>query len=131
MFAKLDRVYLQDANWKCFQFHTYLEIENLKRLEDISVDIYLNDFDLRLHKRRECVWNLPDAIVMCRLLKSCDLGDIHFRMAFMCISAFESVQTILKCFFFFAESSHLLPRDSLKVEHDAFFGSSLVVGLNF
>ena len=42
---------------------------------------YLSDFDLRVFKLRECDIELPDAILTCRLLKSCSLSQVHFQLA--------------------------------------------------
>jgi len=122
IFEKLDRVYLQDVNWKCF--HTYLDFENFKRAKTSTVDEYLSEFDLRLHKLKECKVDLPDAIVACRLLKSCDLSDVHFQMALSTCDTltFENMRKTLKRLF--AENNHLLTGDSVKIENDAFYGNS-------
>ena len=79
LIAKLDRVFLQDKNWKCF--HTYLAFENYRRPKDCSIDEYLSEFDLRHYKLKECKVELPDAVVACRLLKSCGISDMHLQLA--------------------------------------------------
>ena len=96
---KLDRVFLQDSNWKCF--HTYLAFENFRRSNDCSIDEYLSEFDLRHYKLKECGVNLPDAIVACRLLKSCGLTDLNFQLALSTTSSmtFEDMRSTLKKLF--------------------------------
>ena len=79
LMSRLDRVFLQDKNWKCF--NVYMEFENYKREPDASIDVYLSEFDRRHHKLRECDVKLPEAILACRLLKSCNLSDMYFQLA--------------------------------------------------
>ena len=52
IFANLDRVFLQDETCKCF--HTYLNFENYKHPKNCSIDEYLSENDLRLHKLKKC-----------------------------------------------------------------------------
>ena len=133
LLIRLDRVFLQDANWKCF--NTYLAFENYHRAKNCSIDEYLSEFDLRHYKLKECGVNLPDAVVACRLLKSCGLSDMHFQLALSTTTqmTFENMRSTLKKLF--AESGHLLNdksglnSDVIKVEKvesdvaDAFYGN--------
>jgi hypothetical protein len=131
LFLKLDRVFLQDPNWKCF--NTYLAFENYNRPKDCSIDEYLSEFDSRHHKLKECKVILPDAVVACRLLKSCNLLDMHFQLALSTTRkmTFEDMRATLKKLF--AESSHLLTAgsdSSVKVEQyvmptDALYSSNV------
>ena len=52
LFENLDRVFLQDENWKCF--NAYLAFENLNKSEDKTIDKYLSEFHLKHHKLKEC-----------------------------------------------------------------------------
>ena len=63
--AKLDCVFLQDKNWRCFD--NYLAIENCKRTDDQSIDD-LSEFDRRHFKLKECEVVIHDAVLACRLL---------------------------------------------------------------
>ena len=103
---KLDRVFLQDPNWKTF--NTYLDFENYRRPKDCSIDDYLSEFDLRYYKLKECEVNLPDAVIACRLLKSCGLSDMHFQLALSTVPdmTFENMRNTLKKLF--AENSKML-----------------------
>lgn len=132
LIEKLDRVFLQDENWKCF--HTYLAFENYRRPEKCNIDSYLSEFDLRHYKLKECKVNLPDAVVACRLLKSCGLSDMHFQLALSTTSTmtFEEMRKTLKKLF--AENGHLLTgeydasREDVKVDpvfnKEAFYSTS-------
>ena len=137
LLEKLDRVYLQDANWKCF--NTYLSFESYRRPEKCSIDEYLSEFDLRHYKLKECGVTLPDAVIACRLLKSCGLSDMHFQLALSTTAkmTFENMRATLKKLF--AESGHLLTSSegtfdvcssaTVKVEapsadHDVLYGTS-------
>ena len=106
LIEKLDRVFMQDANWKCF--HTYLSFENYRRKKDCSIDEYLSEFDLRHYKLKECGVELPDAVIACRLLKSCGLNDLHFQLALSTTPkmTFEEMRNTLKKLF--AENSHMV-----------------------
>ena len=109
LLTKLDRVFLQDKNWKCF--NTYLAFENYRREEKCTIDEYLSEFDLRHYKLKECGVNLPDAVIACRLLKSCGLSDMHFQLALSTTvdMTFENMRATLKKLF--AESGHMLTSD--------------------
>jgi hypothetical protein len=132
LFDKLDRVFEQDENWKCF--NTYLAFENYRRSKECSIDEYLSEFDLRHHKLRECKVVLPDAVIACRLLKSCGLSDVNFQLALSTTPkmTFEDMRTTLKKLF--TESGHLLTGEAacsgenVKVEpvleNEAFYGGS-------
>ena len=89
---KLDRVFLQDTNWKCFNY--YLAFENYRR----PIDEYLYEFDSRLFRLRKCQVNLPDAVISCRLLKNCNLTDMHFELALYTMThmSFEGMRSTLK-----------------------------------
>ena len=76
---KLDRVFMQDENWR--YFNNYLAFENYRRAEGDSIDQYLSEFDKRDYKLKECGVQLPDAVVACRLIKSCNLSEVHFQLA--------------------------------------------------
>ena len=106
LLAKLDRVFLQDANWKCF--NAYLAFENYRREETTSMENFLSEFDRRYHKLKECKVELPDAVVACRLIKSCNLSDIHFQLALSTTPqmTFEDMRTTLKKLF--AENGQML-----------------------
>jgi len=99
LMAKLDRVFLQDPNWKCF--NAYLAFENLRRDPNSSIDDYLSEFDSRYHKLKECDVSLPDAVVACRLLKSCNLSDVYFQLALSTTTqmTFEAMRATLKKLF--------------------------------
>ena len=96
---KLDRVFLQDENWRCF--NSYLSFENYKRSSDTSISDYLSEFDRRHYKLKECKVELPDAVVACRLLKSCNLSDVHFQLALSTTPkmTFENMRATLKKLF--------------------------------
>ena len=95
----LERVFGQDENWKCF--NTYLAFENYHRAKNISIDEYLSEFDMRLYKLEACKVQLPDAVVACRLLKSCALSDMHFQLALSTVPnmTFEDMRCTLKKLF--------------------------------
>ena len=99
LLAKLDRVFAQDKNWKCF--NAYLAFEDYRREPEVSIDDYLCEFDRRYHKLTECDVKLPSAIIACRLLKSCNLSDVHFQLALSTTSemSFESMRATLKKLF--------------------------------
>lgn len=100
----------------------------------MSIDEYLSEFDLRHHKLKECKVVLPDAVIACRLLKSCGLSDVHFQLALSTTPkmTFEDMRATLKKLF--AESGHLLTGEAagspeiVKVEpvleNEALYGSS-------
>lgn len=128
---KLDRVFLQDANWKCF--NTYLAFENYRRPKDSSIDAYLSEFDLRHYKLKECGVTLPDAVVACRLLKSCGLSDMHFQLALSTTAkmTFEHMRCTLKKLF--SENKHLLSSEtsseiSESVKVEPIFASHVLYG---
>ena len=76
---KLDRVFLQDENWRCF--NAYLAFENCRRDSATSIDEFLSEFDQRNFKLKSCGVNLPEPVLACRLLKSSNLSDVHFQLA--------------------------------------------------
>ena len=96
---KLDRVFLQDANWKCF--NAYLSFENLKKKPDQSVDEFLSEFDLHHYRLKDCGVSLPEAIVACRLIKSCNLSDVNFKLCLSTVPkmTFEDMRSTLKKIF--------------------------------
>ena len=106
LLKKLDRVFMQDENWKCF--NTYLAFENYRREEGTSMEDFLSEFDRRYHKLRECKVELPDAIVACRLIKSCNLTEMHFQLALSTTPkmTFEDMRCTLKKLF--AENGKML-----------------------
>ena len=53
LLKKLDRVFMQDENWKCF--NTYLAFQSYRREEGTSMEDFLSKFDRRSHKLRECM----------------------------------------------------------------------------
>ena len=93
---KLDRVFKQDENLRCF--NNYLAFENYRRDKSENIDQYLSEFDRRHYKLRECGATLPDAVVACRLLKSCNLSDMHFQLALSTTPkmTFEDMRCTLK-----------------------------------
>ena len=99
LMEKLDRVFLQDINWKCF--NSYLAFENYRRGPETPIDEYLSEFDRRYHKLKECDVTLPDAIIACRLLKSCSLSDVHFQLALSTTKnmTFDDMRSTLKKLF--------------------------------
>ena len=123
VFEKLDRVYALDENWKCF--HTYLNFENYSRPKECSVDEYLSEFDKRYYKLKECKVTLPDAIIACRLLKSCNLSDVHFQLALSTTPSltFDNMRTTLKKLF--SEKGQILTveasGETVKIENEAFY----------
>ena len=106
LIERLDRVFLQDKNWKCF--NAYLEFENLRKSDDQTVDEFLSDFDLKHYKLKECGVTLPDAVVACRLVKSCNLNEVHFQLALSTVSqmTFESMRNTLKKLFIDTKNSN-------------------------
>jgi len=124
--AKLDRVFALDKNWKCF--HAYLNFENLSRGSECSVDEYLSEFDRRYHKLKECEVTLPDAVLACRLLKSCALSDVHFQLALSttAVLTFENMRATLKKLFTDSSPSKTegASHAVVKVENDVFYGRS-------
>ena len=125
LIAKLDRVFARDKNWKCF--YAYLELENYSRGSDCSVDDYLSHFDLLYHKLKSCEVELPDAVLACRLLKSCALDDVHFKLALSTTSTltFENMRKTLKTLFTDSKVSGNSEVQSthIKVENEAYYGS--------
>ena len=121
LLKKLDRVFLQDENWKCF--NNYLAFENYRRDESISIDNFLSEFDRRHHKLKECGVELPDAVVACRLIKSCNLSEMHFQLALSTTPkmTFEDMRNTLKKLF--AECGNKIacvtnnPNTTVKVEN--------------
>ena len=121
LLKKLDRVFLQDENWKCF--NNYLAFENYRRDESISIDNFLSEFDLRHYKLKECGVELPDAVVACRLIKSCNLSEMHFQLALSTTPkmTFEDMRNTLKKLF--AECGNKIacvtnnPNTTVKVEN--------------
>ena len=51
LLEKLDRIFMQDENWKCF--NAYLDFENLRKSSDQSVDEFLSEFDLKHYKLKD------------------------------------------------------------------------------
>ena len=96
---KLDRVFLQDENWRCF--NAYLAFENCRRDSDTSIDEFLSEFDQRNFKLKSCGVNLPEPVLACRLLKSSNLSDVHFQLALSTTTAmtFEEMRKTLKRLF--------------------------------
>ena len=68
---------------------------------EISIDEFLSEFDQRHYKLKECGVVLPDAVLTCRLLKSCNLSDVHFQLALSTTSSmtFENMGKTLKRLF--------------------------------
>ena len=99
LLEKLDRVFLQDANWRCF--NNYLAFENCRREDETSIDKFLSEFDQRHYRLKESGVDLPDAVLACRLLKSCNLSDVHFQLALSTTPAmtFENMRKTLKRLF--------------------------------
>ena len=99
LLRKLDRIFLQDENWRVF--NNYLAFESYRRSEEESIDQFLSEFDQRCHKLKECGATLPDAVVACRLIKSCNLSEMHFQLALSTTSemTFENMRTTLKRLF--------------------------------
>ena len=126
LIEKLDRVFLQDPNWKCF--HAYLALESYRRPNDCSIDEYLSEFDRRYHKLKECKVSLPDAVVACRLLKSCNLSEMHFQLALSTTTnmTLDDMRATLKKLF--AETSSSIDGDrdvAVKVESsDTYYATS-------
>ena len=131
LMEKLDRVFLQDINWKCF--NSYLAFENYRRGPETPIDEYLSEFDRRYHKLKECDVTLPDAIIACRLLKSCSLSDVHFQLALSTTMkmTFDDMRSTLKKLFTdigaraITNSGECSSVATIKSEpNDAFYGRS-------
>ena len=101
---------MQDENWRCF--NNYLAFENYRRCENENIDQYLSEFDRRHYKLKECGVNLPDAVVACRLIKSCNLSEMHFQLALSTTPkmSFEDMRNTLKRLF--AESGNNISSNS-------------------
>ena len=99
LLSKLDRIFMQDENWKCF--NAYLDFENLRKSSDQSVDEFLSEFDLKHYRLKECGVTLPDAIIACRLIKSCNLSEVHFKLCLSTVPkmTFEDMRRTLKKIF--------------------------------
>ena len=99
IFTKLDRIFQQDENWRCF--NAYLSFETFRKTEKQSMDEFLSEFDMRHFKLKECGVKLPDAIVACRLIKSCNLGEMQFQLALSTVPnmTFEDMRMTLKKLF--------------------------------
>ena len=69
---RLDSVFLQDANWRCFD--RYLAFEDCRRDSDTSIDVFLSEFDKRYFKLKEGGVVLPEPVLAFRLLKSANLS---------------------------------------------------------
>ena len=65
------------------------------------MDDILSEFDLRHFKLKECNVNLPDAIVACRLIKSCNFNEVQFQLALLTViqMTFEEMHKTLKKLF--------------------------------
>ena len=99
MLLKLDRIFLQDENWRCF--NAYLAFENCRRDDNTSIDEFLSEFDQKNFKLKECDVNLPEPVLACRLLKSANLSKVHFQLALSTTTAmtFEDMRKTLKRLF--------------------------------
>ena len=97
--VKLDRVFLQDKNRRCF--NNYLAFENCKRSDDQSIGDFLSEFDRRHFKLKECEVVIHDAVLACRLLKSCNLNNVLFQLALSTTKemTFENMRATLKRLF--------------------------------
>ena len=110
LLEKLDRVFLQDKNWRCF--NNYLAFENCRREDGNSIEEFLSEFDQRHYKLKESEVELPDAVLACRLLKSCNLSDVHFQLALSTtpVMTFENMRNTLKRLF--ANGSMACPKNT-------------------
>ena len=63
------------------KLNNYLAFENCKRSDDQSIDDFLSEFDRRHFKLKEREVVIHDAVLACRLLKSCNLNDVEFQLA--------------------------------------------------
>ena len=80
IFKNLDKVYMQEKDWR--KFHVHLNLKKYKRAGGRGVHKCVDVFDLRVFKNKECVIELPDAILPCRLLKNCSLMEVCFQLPF-------------------------------------------------
>lgn len=121
LISKLDRVFLQDENWRCF--NNYLAFENYRRDSEVKIDQYLSEFDRRHYKLKECGVDLPDAVVACRLIKSCNLSEVHFQLALSTTPTmtFENMRNTLKKLF--AECGNNLNTTNRNIVVEASAGS--------
>ena len=99
MTAKLYHVFPQNKNWRCF--NKYLAFENCKHSDDQSIDDFLSEFDRRHFKLKECEVVIHDAVLACRLLKSCYLNNVLFQLALSTTKemTFENVRATLERLF--------------------------------
>ena len=99
LLTRLDRVFLQDKNWR--SANAYLDFENCRRDSDTPIDKFLSDFDKKYFKLKECEVVLPDPVLACRLLKSANLSDVHFQLALSTVGEMklENMRKTLKRLF--------------------------------
>ena len=79
LLQKLDTVFMLDKNRQAFV--AYSEFEMFKRPAEMTIPDYLVEFDRRYYKFKKHGMELPDQVLAFRLLKSCDVSDIHFQLA--------------------------------------------------
>ena len=136
LMTRLDRVFSEDKNRKCF--NADLAFEEYRREPDVAKDDYLCEFDRRYHKLTECDVKLPSAIIACRLLKSCNLSDVHFQLALSTTTQidFESMRATLKKLFtdiggraIVGNNSESTPAEIELEPTDTFYGSGAGVGV--
>lgn len=117
LIKKLDRIFLQDENWRVF--NNYLQFENYLRGDNESIDQYLSEFDRRYFKLKDCGVEMPDAVVACRLIKSCNLNEMHFKLALSTTTemTFENMRTTLKRLFVESGNSIMTESSSSQQVH--------------
>ena len=79
LLEKLDGVFMLDKNRQAFM--AYSDFERFKRPAEMSIPEYLIEFDRKYYKFKRHGMELPDQVLAFRLLKSCDISDIHFQLA--------------------------------------------------
>ncbi len=59
----------------------YSDFEMFKRPDDMTIPDYMVEFHRRYYKFKKHGMELPDQVLAFRLLKSCNMSDIHFQLA--------------------------------------------------
>ena len=95
--------------------------ENYHRPSDCTLENFLSEFDLHHYQLKECGVSLPDAVIACRLMKSCNLSNVHFQLALPTTPkmTFEDMRSTLKKLFAETqpESSHIMKDPCGKIKN--------------
>ncbi len=79
LLERLDSVFMLNKNRQAFM--AYSDFEMFKSPDDMTIPDYMVEFDRRYYKFKKHGMELPDQVLTFRLLKSCNMFDIHFQLA--------------------------------------------------